>query len=107
VGAKKIIVVGGGPAGMMAAIRAGQLKQDVTLVEKNTSLGKKLLLSGKGRGNLTNSCDLDSFLKKFSSNGQFLRDAFKRFFLGINEFFPEKRLKVKGREATARVSRRQ
>ena len=95
-GAKKIIVVGGGPAGMMAAIRAGQLKQDVTLVEKNTSLGKKLLLSGKGRGNLTNSCDLDSFLKKFSSNGQFLRDAFKRFFnLELMNFFQKRGLKLK------------
>ncbi|MCX5703217.1 MAG: NAD(P)/FAD-dependent oxidoreductase, partial [Candidatus Omnitrophica bacterium] len=46
--AKRIIVVGAGPAGLMAAIRAASLKQDVTLVEKNPTLGKKLLLSGKG-----------------------------------------------------------
>jgi predicted Rossmann fold flavoprotein len=77
---KKIVVIGGGPAGMMAAIRAGALKQDVTLVEKNTELGIKLLLSGKGRCNITNACDLVSFLKRFSGNGQFLRDAFKKFF---------------------------
>jgi Zn-dependent protease with chaperone function len=51
---KRIVVVGGGPSGMMAAIRAGQLQQDVTLIEKNPLLGKKLLLSGKGRCNLTN-----------------------------------------------------
>ena len=65
--AKKIVVVGGGPAGMMAAIRAGQLRQDVTLLEKNLSLGKKLLLSGKGRCNITNACDLAEFLKRFSA----------------------------------------
>ena len=93
---KKIVVVGSGPAGMMAAIRAGQLEQDVTLVEKNTSLGKKLILSGKGRGNLTNACDLDSFLKRFSSNGQFLRDAFKGFFnIDLINFFEKRSLKLK------------
>jgi predicted Rossmann fold flavoprotein len=65
---------------MMAAIRASELGQQVTLVEKNPILGKKLLLSGKGRCNLTNTCDLDSFLARFSGNGAFLRDAFKKFF---------------------------
>ncbi|MDD4981027.1 MAG: NAD(P)/FAD-dependent oxidoreductase [Candidatus Omnitrophica bacterium] len=94
--AKKIVVVGAGPAGMMAAIRAGQLGQDVTLVEKNPILGKKLLLSGKGRCNLTNACDLDSFLERFSKNGQFLRDAFKKFFnLELMHFFEERGLKLK------------
>ncbi len=77
---KRIVIVGGGPAGMMAAIRAGQLKQDVILLEKNSALGKKLLLSGKGRCNLTNMCELELFLKRFSTEGQFLRDAFKGFF---------------------------
>lgn len=93
---KKIIVVGGGPAGMMAAIRASQLKQDVTLIEKNPILGKKLLLSGKGRCNLTNACDLDSFLKRYSTNGEFLRDAFKKFFnQDLIRFFEERGLKLK------------
>lgn len=92
----KILVVGAGPAGMMAAIRAGQLKQDVTLLEKNPILGKKLLLSGKGRCNLTNACDLDLFLNRFSSDGQFLRDAFKRFFNAeLIKFFEERGLKLK------------
>lgn len=62
---------------MMAAIRAGQLGGDVTLVEKNTSLGRKLLLTGNGRCNLTNTRSLDKFLESFFSGGQFLRDAFK------------------------------
>ena len=78
--AKKIIVVGAGPAGMMAAIRASQLTADVVLIEKNPYLGRKLLLSGKGRCNLTNNCDLDSFIARFCGNGQFLRDAFKKFY---------------------------
>lgn len=93
---KKIVVVGGGPAGMMAGIRAAHLQQDVTLIEKNPILGKKLLLSGKGRCNLTNSCNLDSFLKRFSGNGQFLRDAFKKFFnQDLINFFEKRGLRLK------------
>lgn len=96
---KKIVIVGAGPAGMMAAIRTGQLHQDVTLIEKNSILGRKLLLSGKGRCNLTNTCDLDSFIDKFSEsgkNGQFLRDAFKKFFYPeLMNFFQERGLKLK------------
>lgn len=93
---KKIVVVGAGPAGMMAAIRAGQLGQDVTLVEKKSSPGNKLLLSGKGRCNLTNACDFDPFLERFSGNGQFLRDAFKKFFNSqLISFFEERGLRLK------------
>jgi len=93
---KKIVVVGGGPAGMMAAIRASSLGQETTLVEKNPILGKKLLLSGKGRCNLTNACDLDSFIQRFSGNGQFLRDAFKKFFNSdLIRFFETRGLKLK------------
>lgn len=96
INAEKIVVVGAGPAGMMAAIRASSLSQNVILIEKNPLLGKKLLLSGKGRCNLTNACDLDSFLKRFSKNGQFLRDAFKRFFnLDLMHFFEKRGLKLK------------
>jgi len=96
VNAKRIVVVGGGPAGMMAAIRAGELCEGVTLIEKNPILGKKLLLSGKGRCNLTNACDLDSFIKRFSKNGQFLRDAFNKFSnLDLMRFFEERGLKLK------------
>ena len=92
----RIVVVGAGPAGMMAAIRVGQLHQDVILVEKNAHPGKKLLLSGKGRCNLTNACDLDSFIKRFSKNGQFLRNAFSKFFnLDLMRFFESRGLKLK------------
>jgi len=81
---------------MMAAIRAGQLQQDVTLIEKNSILGRKLLLSGKGRCNITNACDLESFLERFSGNSQFLRDAFKRFFnQDLIDFFEKRGLRLK------------
>jgi hypothetical protein len=93
---KRIVVVGGGPAGVMAAIRAAELSQDVTLIEKNPALARKLLLSGKGRCNLTNFCDLDEFLKRFSGRGEFLRDAFKKFFnQELMNFFEERGLKLK------------
>jgi predicted Rossmann fold flavoprotein len=81
---------------MMAAIRAAQLNQQVTLFEKNLSAGKKLLLSGKGRCNLTNACTLDLFLKRFSRNGDFLRDAFAKFFnQDLMEFFAQRGLELK------------
>jgi predicted Rossmann fold flavoprotein len=92
---RSIIVVGAGPAGMMAAIRGSQLGQSVTLIEKNPSPGHKLLLSGKGRCNLTNTCGLDEFLAHFS-NGAFLRDAFKKFFnQDLMGFFEKRGLKLK------------
>ncbi len=92
----KIVVVGAGPAGMMASIRASKFSKDVILIEKNPSPGKKLLLSGKGRCNLTNICDLDNFLRRFSDNGQFLRDVFHKFFnTDLMEFFEKRGLKLK------------
>jgi hypothetical protein len=93
---KRIAVVGAGPAGMMAAIRSSQLGQDVILIEKNPLAGRKLLLSGKGRCNLTNTCTLDSFIKRFSGNGEFLRDAFKKFSnLDLMRFFETRGLELK------------
>ena len=81
---------------MMAAIRASQLKQRVVLLEKNSSLGKKLLITGKGRCNLTNMCELEAFLERFSKKGDFLRDAFKSFFnKDLVDFFEKRGLKLK------------
>jgi len=81
---------------MMAAIRAGELGARVLLLEKNPQLGRKLLLTGKGRCNLTNACSLTDFIGRFSKNGNFLRDAFKFFFNDdLMEFFEGSGLALK------------
>ena len=67
-----IIVVGGGPAGMMAAIAAAEAGASVSLLESNERLGKKLNITGKGRCNLTNQCERDGFLQNIPCNGRFL-----------------------------------
>ncbi|MBU0683212.1 MAG: NAD(P)/FAD-dependent oxidoreductase [Candidatus Omnitrophica bacterium] len=91
---QKIVVIGGGPAGMMAAISAAEKHIDVVLLEKNRSLGRKLLLSGNGRCNFTNASNLNTFLTKYSKNGAFLRDAFKLFFnTDLINFFEKRGLK--------------
>ena len=59
----KVIVIGGGPAGIIAAIKAAKEKNDVTIIEKNPSLGKKLLITGKGRCNITSSLEMSEFIK--------------------------------------------
>ena len=75
-----IAVIGGGAAGTMAAIRAGQLKKRVALIERNDSIGRKILITGKGRCNLTNLTDIGLFIEKFGKQGEFLRTAFHAFF---------------------------
>ena len=74
-----IIVVGGGPAGMMAAIAAAEAGASVSLLESNERLGKKLNITGKGRCNLTNQCERDGFLQNIPCNGRFLYSAYSRF----------------------------
>jgi len=74
-----IAVVGAGAAGAMAAIRASEFKEKVVLIERNKSVGKKILLTGKGRCNITNTASLDTFIKKFGKQGRFLRTAFYTF----------------------------
>lgn len=75
----KVIVVGGGPAGMMAAGQAALAGAKVILLERNDRLGKKLAITGKGRGNLTNAADIREFIGQFGKNGQFLYGPFYRF----------------------------
>ncbi len=74
------VVIGGGPAGMMAAGRAAERGRSVLLVEKNDILGRKLLISGKGRCNITNTGDINDYLANFGKSGLFLRNAFARVF---------------------------
>lgn len=75
----KVIVVGGGPAGMCAAISAKKSGYDVTLLEKTSRLGKKLSITGKGRCNITSSLDMSEFIQNIPGNGRFLYSAFQNF----------------------------
>ena len=72
-------MIGGGPAGMMAAGQAAAAGASVILLERNERLGKKLAITGKGRGNLTNAADIGEFIRQFPGNGSFLYTAFYRF----------------------------
>ena len=75
-----VIVIGGGAAGLMAAGRAAQMGARVRLLEKTSGCGKKILISGKTRCNLTNTADLKDFIAMYGPNGRFLHSAFSRFF---------------------------
>ncbi|MFW5984843.1 MAG: NAD(P)/FAD-dependent oxidoreductase [Halanaerobiaceae bacterium] len=74
-----LIVVGAGAAGMMAAGRAAEKKKSVLLLEKNARPGKKLLITGKGRCNLTNDCEIEEMIANFFGNGKFLYNALYTF----------------------------
>lgn len=77
---RKVIVIGGGPAGMMAAGTAAKRGLHVKLVEQNKMLGKKLLITGKGRCNVTNACeDVQDLIRSVPTNGSFLYSAFYGF----------------------------
>lgn len=77
----KIIIIGGGAAGLMAAGRAAEMGADVLLFEKTRRLGNKLRITGKGRCNLTNRCPVKEFIRHLGPNGMFMRNAFARFFV--------------------------
>lgn len=74
-----VIVIGGGAAGLLAAGRAGELGARVLLLEKNDRLGRKIMVSGGGRCNVTNSGSIQELIKHYPGNGQFLYSAFSKF----------------------------
>ena len=74
----KVIVVGGGPAGMIAAIKAKE-QSEVTLLEKNNRLGRKLAITGKGRCNITSSLPIEEFMNYIPGNSKFLYSSFSNF----------------------------
>ena len=92
----RVIVVGGGPAGMMSAITAAENGNEVTIIEKMPSFGKKLLITGKGRCNITSSLYMSEFIKNTPGNGKFLYSAFQNYTnKDIIEFLKKQGLEVK------------
>lgn len=75
----KVAVIGGGPAGIMAAVTASEMCAETVLFEKNNKLGKKIYITGKGRCNVTNACDKREFLNNVATNAKFLYGAIGRF----------------------------
>jgi len=76
---KKVVIVGAGAAGLMAAGKAGERELEVTVLEKNDRPGKKILISGKGRCNITNNTDIEGLIENTPGNGNFLYSAFYTF----------------------------
>lgn len=74
-----VAIIGGGPAGMMAAAMVAKRGKNAIIIEKNETLGKKLLITGKGRCNITNNCDISEFIANVPVNGNFLYSAFYSF----------------------------
>ena len=77
----KVVIIGGGPAGMIAAIssKENHPEDEVIILEKNNTLGKKLLITGKGRCNITSSLNIDEFIKNIPGNGMFMFSALKNY----------------------------
>ncbi|WP_372681922.1 NAD(P)/FAD-dependent oxidoreductase [Desulfosarcina sp.] len=93
--ARRVIVIGGGPAGLMAAGQAAGAGADTRLLEKMQRTGLKLGITGKGRCNITNIADVSDFIGHFGKTGPFLRQAFARFFNGeLMAFFNARGLKL-------------
>lgn len=91
-----VLVVGGGPAGMMAAITAANNGRKTVLIEKNGRMGRKLLITGKGRCNITNHCSVNELISNVVSNPQFLYSAFHQFDAdNAMEFFKSRGLEIK------------
>ena len=92
----KVVVIGGGPAGMLAAITASQNGNKVILIEKMESLGRKLLITGKGRCNITSSLPISDFIKNTPGNGKFFFFFYQKFTNeDIIKFLESEGLKVK------------
>ena len=93
---RKVAVIGGGAAGMMAAIFAARDGDAVTVFEKNAKIGRKLYITGKGRCNLTNNCDSKTVIENTPTNGRFLYSALNRFSpADTMRFFEENGLPLK------------
>ena len=86
----KTVIIGAGAAGLMAAITAAKRGKEVLLVEKNQRPARKVMITGKGRCNVTNNCDLDGLLANIPKNPRFLYSAFSAFSVADTMEFFEK-----------------
>ena len=75
----KVVIIGAGPSGLMCAINASKNGHDVTILEKNEKAGKKIYITGKGRCNITNNCDVNEFMNNVVRNNRFLYSAINTF----------------------------
>ncbi|MCX7709608.1 MAG: NAD(P)/FAD-dependent oxidoreductase [Clostridia bacterium] len=93
---KKVVVIGAGAAGLMAAGKAAEIGKNIILLEKNDRIGKKILISGKGRCNITNNTDIEGLIENIPGNGNFLYSAFYTFSnADLVEFFHKHGLQTK------------
>ena len=91
----QVIVVGGGASGLTAAIVAAQNGAIVTVLEQNENPGRKICVTGNGRCNLTNACDMDALFASVRTNSRFLYSAFYQLdSFGLQEFFVENTRKL-------------
>ena len=92
----KIIVIGAGPGGMMAAVKAAENGAEVLLLEKMNRVGKKMLITGKGRCNITNAADVPEIIRNITGNGRFLYSALQSFDnQDVMRFFQEHGVEIK------------
>ena len=92
----RVVIIGGGPAGMMSAISSAENGNEVILLEKMQSLGRKLLITGKGRCNITSSLNIQEFIKNTPGNGKFLYSVYENYDnTHIIKFLNEQGLEVK------------
>ena len=92
----KVLIVGGGAAGMFASIFAEKNGNEVHVFEKNEKLGKKLFITGKGRCNVTNACDVDELFQNMVSNEKFMYSSFYGFTnQDVMDFFENAGLRLK------------
>ncbi|MBQ4119200.1 MAG: NAD(P)/FAD-dependent oxidoreductase [Clostridia bacterium] len=93
---KNVVIIGGGAAGLMAAVTSADNGNNVTLIEKNARVGRKLMITGKGRCNVCNNCDIDTLINNIPKNAKFLYSAFSMFSpQQLMEFFESRKVPLK------------
>ncbi len=93
---KNVVIIGGGAAGLIAAVTSADKGNNVTLIEKNAKVGRKLMITGKGRCNVCNNCDIDTLINNIPKNAKFLYSAFSTLSpKDLMEFFENRKVPLK------------